>query len=108
MVLITYRGKCMATITKGGRVQSLKVSYILCEERYYLKGWLDNANTRETTHTHKSIADRDKMECLKPIQMKIEKEKNGLDNKENKWKDNRLNPKLINSYIKSKWSKHSN
>ena len=48
------------------------------------------------------------MECLKPIQIKIEKEKNGLDNKENKWKDNRLNPKLINSYIKSKWSKHSN
>lgn len=40
--------------------------------------------------------------------MKIEKEKNGFESKENKWQDNRLDPKLINSYIKPRWSKHSN
>lgn len=33
------------------------------------------------------------MEYLKPIQMKIEKEKNGFNNKENKWQNNRLNAK---------------
>lgn len=34
------------------------------------------------------------MESSKSIQMKIEKKgKNGFDNKENKWQDNRLNPK---------------
>lgn len=33
--------------------------------------------------------------------------KNGFEN-EDKWQDDRFNLKLINSYIKSTWSKHSN
>lgn len=37
MAVITHRGKCMTTLTKGGRAQSSKVSYISGDKVYYLK-----------------------------------------------------------------------
>lgn len=107
----------MTTITEVGRglieVQALKVSYILWEEIYYLKVDLlmlkiyckfYRKRTHTCTHVHTQRANRgDKIHPNKD-----RKEEQKMDLKIKQKARCRFNPKLIDSYIKSKWSKYSN